>query len=201
MYSASRHRSHRYCRSVCSMICIGMLTTLGSCGKAPSINDLPAGASSPPSTLSPQDADTVKSNSANPAWVPAPPAAGEKVYPGIGLRTIPAPANLKLESDSEAAMRTAEVSEFVDRGLATGVPDIEIRLVTTGDFPPGSTVENRVVKQPAWVLTFHHSPVDYKGGSYESPAPPRPTVTCEFLIVEDAVSLGHILTAQICPDV
>ena len=132
-----------------------------------------------------------------PVWSPAPARNGEIVYPGTGVRTMPAPAAAKASVALADLLKHPEVTGFVQGGLATGVPAVELRLVTTGDFPPGSgpaavAVESRL----AWVLTYHGSPPVSRG-------PPgrvlAANLDCDLVLIFDAALGTAVAQMQLCP--
>jgi hypothetical protein len=125
-----------------------------------------------------------------PAPSPAPAGPGETVYPQFGMRTTLAPS-ASPAIDRGSVMAVAAVRDAVAH--AAGEPDVELCLVTTGDFGPG---QPDPVQRLGWVLTWHGTAPLYRG--LRGPPPPNPPV-CDYLIVVDANTGEHILVGQICP--
>ena len=84
--------------------------------------------------------------------------------------------------------------------LATGTPDVALRLVTTGDFPPGGgTVNNPLKDQPGWVLTYQNStPMQGGPGVPGQPGVDVEHTVCTFTIIIDATSTADITNFQEC---
>ncbi|MFC4951207.1 hypothetical protein [Pseudonocardia sp. GCM10023141] len=120
-----------------------------------------------------------------PAWQPAPPAPGEHVYVSFGVRTSPASA------DVMPALPMAEAMRLVD-GLWEGTPEVELRLVTTGDFAQGIRHPDRLVDRPAWVFTYRGTTVVPRGRVPRNFSPPRGVST----VMIDADTGAHILNCQ-----
>jgi hypothetical protein len=186
----------RRARTRRGLTALALLAVLSACGTGPTLSSALASGDTPPPPSN--DAAIAATKAKTPVWTPAPAIPGEKVYPGIGLRTLPAPTGVVPSINSASALKSPDVADFVARGLATGVPDQGLRLVTTGDFPPGSQTDGSVTKRLAWVLTYHMSPPDYRGGHNFAP-PANPSVSCDFIIAVDAATSVQILAAQICP--
>jgi hypothetical protein len=131
------------------------------------------------------------------AWSAAPARDGEIVYAGTGVRTMPAPPAAKAGVALADLLQNPEVTSFVQGGLAPGVPVAELRLVTTGDFPPGSgpaavVVESRL----SWVLTYHGSPPANRGPAGSSLAA---NLDCDFVLIFDAALGTPVTQMQLCP--
>ena len=168
------------------------------CGRGEQPLQSAAGATPPPTPTDPKLAAIVASNTQRPVWTPAPPAPGEKVYLGFGIRTLPAPSNLVPKISLTQAAASTDIAAFVAQGLAPGVPDSELRLVTTGDVSPEGKVPNALTKQPGWVITYHNSPV-IKGGPPGADTQNRwAGLLCDFTVMIDAETGQMIAGLQDC---
>jgi hypothetical protein len=177
------------------ILAMALVMVCAACGNLSAAN---AGAGSTSGGVPSETPPPGKGNAALPTWSPALPKPGEVVYPTLGVRTLPAPHDALPSLSAAEAEKTAPVQEFLHRGLATGEPTIELRTVTTGDFPPGSdppdiSVKNRL----AWVFTFGGSKPDYRGR--RGFTPPATLPRCDLVVIIDAQTGSQILIAQICP--
>lgn len=172
----------------------GLVVTCAGCGNLSAAQ--PGGVSAPTSAVQSEAPPPDKTQGA--VWSPAPPQPGEVVYSGLGVRTLPAPIGAVPSLSAAEAEQSTLVQDFVRGGLAIGKPSNALRLITTGDFPPGSdppevSVKNRL----GWVLTFGDSPADYHGPVGFTP-PPTPTL-CDLIVILDAVNGAKLVSAQVCP--
>ncbi len=132
-----------------------------------------------------------------PVCSPAPARNGEIVYASFGVRTMPAPPAAKAGIALAEILKHPEVTSFVQGGLATGVPAAELRLVTTGDFPPGSYPAAVVVGgQLCWVLTYHGSPPVNLGPANSILAA---DLDCDLVLIFDAALGTPVTQMQLCP--
>lgn len=131
-------------------------------------------------------------------WAPAPPAPGEKVYGAFGLRSLSAPADAHPLITTVQADAVADATDFASRGLLPGTPNVELRLVSDGDFPlrdDGSREPQTLNRRLVWMLTYHGSPPDVKGPPGAAALPPQ---TCDFVLGVDAISSDIVQSFQTC---
>lgn len=143
-----------------------------------------------------------------PAWQPAPARPGEVVYPGFGVRTMPAPATAAA-AVGEVAARSAVANEHFP--WLVGASTVQLREVTTGDFAPGSNAPKAT--RLAWVFTYPDTPMMQMGGMYKPQASPMPypqmiaksasplpvQSNCVFTVIVDATTGDSTDTFQDCP--
>ena len=177
-----------------SSLALGVLIlSLSGCGSS-HVSETVSAADSVPSV--PSSSPSIPPSKLALAATPSPAAPGEKIYPEFGLRTLPAPADSSPSVTQTQAENVAAASSFGGRGLLTGKPKSELRLLTDGDFP-GSSQASRYRKLPVWVVTYFDSPAVYRGGPNFTP-PPVP-VTCDFVIMVDAKGGQIAESFQTCP--
>ena len=196
-------RSKRH--ALLSAVSLGalVLLALAGCGERSALVAARAGVSPSPDPTSAgvsasPDPNVIASQRATmPVWQPSPPAPGEIIYPGFGVRTLPAPADLTPAVTLQDALKNPDVADFQSGGLAPGTPDASLRLFSNGDVPPDSSAPpNPVRLRPVWVLTYRNSPADYHGPVGFVPPSPRPM--CDFFIAIDATTGTTLLLAQDC---
>ncbi|MCW2718468.1 hypothetical protein [Pseudonocardia sp.] len=183
------------------VLALALVAFLGvACGQAPTLASAAAAPQLAPPTPDPALAATVASKAKVPVWHPAPPGPGERVYESFGVRTSPAPPGIVTAVSAADVLTVPDVVNVSAEKLATGTPDIELRLVTTGDFPPGSeTVNNPLKDQPGWVLTFQSStPAAGGSGVPGQPGVDVEHTVCTFTIIIDATSAADIANFQEC---
>jgi hypothetical protein len=174
-------------------LCIA-LAGMAGCARPGSFNASPGGSAAP-----------VTAKYGGPAWQPAPAGPGEVVYAGAGIRTVAAPAGAVAAVDAAGAVAAVEAEHFP---WTIGTPDVELRMVTTGDFAPGSNAVEAT--QLAWVVTYANTPIALLGGPYRADASsgvyPHVTASaapsqndCTFTMIVSAQTGDGVASFQHCP--
>ena len=121
------------------------------------------------------------------------------VYAGMGVSTVPAPANAHATVTATSALTKANSLGFRADGDAPVRPSVALRLITGREFVGDGARPVAVKNRLAWVLTYHHSKaVDY--GGYGT-GRPSPGLNCDFTIIIDATTAATVANFQICPPV
>jgi hypothetical protein len=111
-------------RFVVTVVCATLLSACASPGSRP--------------TSAPAISDPVVAATPRPTWFESPgDKPGEIVYPGTGLRSMPAPASARPAVSAAKIEIAARQAAMVRVGLAA--PDISLLMVRSGDFA-GSTL-------------------------------------------------------------
>lgn len=127
----------------------------------------------------------------SPAWQPSPPARGEVIYPGVGVRFTP--TNEPASVTSAQARVVAERAPYA--GIAIGAPVVQLARVTDDDFPPGSgPTLHHDENVLGWVLKYNSRRQDF-GGS----ASPPMAGGCDLVIIVDATTAALLDGFQTCP--
>jgi hypothetical protein len=180
-------------RSLAVIVPVGLawtlsLAALSGCGNGVKATDTArvSAAAMPTATMPPE----ALAKAAQPAWSPSPPAPGEVVYPGVGVRYTPTsePASVT----GAQARAVAETAPYAS--VESGQPRVQLARVTDDDFPPGSRPTlHHDEKALAWVVTYTNTRPQNFGGAY-STSPPG----CDLVVIVDATSAAILAGFQSC---
>lgn len=134
--------------------------------------------------------DIAASKTAQAAWQPAPARAGEVIYAGAGIRTMPAPSGTQPKVTSATAEATAMANAPIN--LGSSAPQAALRLVTNNDFANSALTTPRL----EWVITYPDTQAVYFGGP--GFVAPSPAPLCPFIEFVDASTGSPLGSYQLC---
>ena len=122
---------------------------------------------------------------------PVPAEPGEVIYPGVGVRTCPAPPGTPTTVTLDEVLTGSDVRSW----SGGGPPETELRLVTTGDHEFDGNPKG-VVRRPAWVVTIRGTRAHLRGRNV--PTPP-PDLRGDSVVIVDALTGALLLNLQAGP--
>ena len=160
------------------------LVALSGCGNAAKATGTARlSAAGMPTTAMPPEA---LAKAAQPVWTPLPPARGETVYPGLGVRYLPTN-----ESASVTAAQARAVAETVPyASLESGEPLVQLARITDDDFAPGSgTPAHHDENALAWVVKYTNTRANNPAVSAND---------CDLVVIVDATTAAVLDGFQSC---
>ena len=171
-----------------------MLGSLAACGARSdaleAMETPPAASPSPTVTAAPGSYCAMYDDprKCRPAWQPAPAGPEETIYAGLGIRTVPAPADAKPRIRRAKAIALAKATSLVSNAKAP--LDVRLQLLTDGDWPDGTDQQN-YDRRLTWMVVDHHAPcAEGCNGS---------TPECDSFAAIDADSGETMKLFRICP--
>jgi hypothetical protein len=173
-------------RCVAMVVCVAVVSACASPGSRPSHVATTTPATDPIASLRAQKIGGV-------TWHAAPAKAGEIVYSGAGIRTMPAPPNAK-PAFTQTQVQAAAINHAMVH-VGSMVPQMTLRMVQNGDFA-GSTLST---PQLEWVVEYPNTPdVGFGGPADAGPAPSGVPETCSYTMFFDAMTGAALGSFQTC---